>query len=832
MMPSFMRRADFIWRPRGLNRVTFSTAAPRLAEETNRFVYFRRVVKITEAIRSASVMATADGRYQLFVNGVLVGRGPARSSAAFRYVEPHDLAPFLRVGRNVIAALAHSYGRTTAWYELPAWDYGRAFGCGGFFLEGNIVTASNAVQLDTGANWLCLTSEAWQRDVSSNSLGFMELYDARRAPEDWNDIGFDDSAWEHAEILRVPGRNYSGDVIPFQFLMPRDIPAQREGPLIFGAIASCNEITNSPETNDLVTQMEHETYTPLTHCRVNDARDEIVTTGDQSLSVVYDFGQIVAGYIRFELDGPAGAILDFYPGEQLLPDGRVRIFDGIPGFDAQIAHRYILREGAQTWERFEWNGLRYLQVTYRNCVRALRVRAMALNQTNYPVESRGRFECSDETLNRIWRAGARTLQLCMHDAFVDCPSREQRQWMDAYLDARINYAAFGDTRLAARLIRQIALSQRPEGITMMAAPGDFAVASFTNIPDFCLYWIMTIGDYLQFAGDTRIVDEVYPAVVKGLQWFERQLNEENLLTDVPHWVFVEWAETDKKGQVTALNAQFVSALRVAADLARLAEHTRAATHYDALARRVCEAINALLWDETRGVYADARRHSVLSRRVSQQSNAAVIAFAVAPRERWARMWETILDEERLVLTHALGHDGEVTPFDEAFNVVQAQPFYAHFLHRALRQDGKFDALVQNIRARWGAMLADGESTFRETWQLEPITSKCHAWSATPTFDLSTDVLGVSPSAPGFKHIRIAPQVMGLQWARGEFPTPQGEVAVDWKHDAGRFELRVSVPRDCEAEIVCPLAKGWGELDDVAESKQVVTVREGNHQLIS
>ena len=37
MTPSFQRRAEFIWRPRGLDRVTFSTAAPRLPEEGESF---------------------------------------------------------------------------------------------------------------------------------------------------------------------------------------------------------------------------------------------------------------------------------------------------------------------------------------------------------------------------------------------------------------------------------------------------------------------------------------------------------------------------------------------------------------------------------------------------------------------------------------------------------------------------------------------------------------------------------------------------------------------------------------------------------------------------
>jgi hypothetical protein len=101
------------------------------------------------------------------------------------------------------------------------------------------------------------------------------------------------------------------------------------------------------------------------------------------------------------------------------------------------------------------------------------------------------------------------------------------------------------------------------------------------------------------------------------------------------------------------------------------------------------------------------------------------------------------------------------------------------------------------------MLADGESTFRETWQLEPITSKCHAWSATPTFDLSTDILGIAPLEPGFARFRVAPQIENLDWARGAFPTPRGDIQIAWRRDQNRFELSLTVPENSQAEIVLP-----------------------------
>ncbi|MBI4788983.1 MAG: family 78 glycoside hydrolase catalytic domain, partial [Chloroflexi bacterium] len=712
---------------------------------------------------------------------------------AWQYVDPYDLAPHLHPGRNVIAALAHSYGRNTAWYELPSWDHARAFGCGGFFLQGDVITASQTVRLDTDDSWRCLTSEAWQRDAPSGSLGFMEYYDARRAPDGWTNVDGDDSNWERAEILRVPGRNYADDVVPFSVLVPRDIPYLFETMRLPRAVLTTGEVANVPQS-DLAEQLTRETLEPRSQCRVSHpdaATTEIVTTADRSVCLVLDFGEEVAGYVHFDLDGPAGAVADFTYGERLEPDGRVLKMGGIPGFDVPPAHRYILREGRQKWERFEWNGFRYLQVTFRQCLRPLRVRAIAVNATGYPVQARGKFECSDELLNRLWQAGAKTLGLCMHDG----------------------------PHLIAKLLRQIAQSQRPDGLTMMAAPGDFSVASFTNIPDFCLYWILAIGAYVRYVGDTAIVDELYPAVVKAIRWFERHLNAEDLLTDVAHWVFIDWAELDKKGQVTALNAQFVAALRVAAELALLLDNTRDAARFAALAERIANAVNARLWDEARGVYADARRDGGLSRRVSQQSNAAVIAYDVAPRERWARIFETILDEERLVLTRTGSSDSSEVAFDVEYNVVLSQPFYSHFLHRALSKAGMQREMLDNIRKRWSRMLADGDSTFWETWTKESIWTICHAWSGTPTFDLSTEILGVTPLASGFRRFRVAPQPVDLDWARGAFPTPHGDIQIEWRKIGERFELQVNVPRGTEAEMVSP----------VSDEKSVVG--EGTHRVV-
>lgn len=77
----------------------------------------------------------------------------------------------------------------------------------------------------------------------------------------------------------------------------------------------------------------------------DDQETEIVTTNGRAVSLVLDFGQIVSGRLQFDVEGAAGALIDFTYGERVDADGKVRSIAGIPGLDAPIAHRYILADG-------------------------------------------------------------------------------------------------------------------------------------------------------------------------------------------------------------------------------------------------------------------------------------------------------------------------------------------------------------------------------------------------------------------------------------------------------------------------------------------------------
>ena len=211
-----------------------------------------------------------------------------------------------------------------------------------------------------------------------------------------------------------------------------------------------------------------------------------------------------------------------------------------------------------------------MQVTVRNAPEGVVFRGLGANLVNYPVEERGRFASSDPVLDKLWATGAYTLRQCMHDAWEDCPSREQRQWLgDVTVENLAGWAAFGPSvaPLTAKYLAQAAESQRPDGLTQMFAPGDHKTDGLL-IPDWTLQWILCAGDHWRYAGDLATIEAIFPSILKALAWFERLIGPSGLVADLPYWHFMDWAGVGRHGEAGALNAQLAGAFASPRELAR------------------------------------------------------------------------------------------------------------------------------------------------------------------------------------------------------------------------------------------------------------------------
>ena len=811
---------------------------------TNRWYLYRRCFSLNGSPKTATANITVDGRYQLFINGTRVWRGPGRSSPEFQRVDNIDLAPYLKAGENCIAMLVHVYGTDTAWYEQSRDYWQGIFGAGGVYVDVNVEEADgNETVILSDSQWHYLPCPAWKQDVPKSGWGqdFIEDFDARKMPLGWDLGGFDDSAWPHAieMVLYTDANDHAKgwmDIEPFPTLIPREIPALTESPVTPEKIVGVYE-TGAMSDLPLDERIYNEALTALSETSITNA-DPLLTDNEQCTVVqarpgkdaviLIRFERLHSGFPFIEIDAHGGEIIELavaetIPGEYLGEAESLPRIRRVTFLDCAHVFRYTARPGPQRFEKFEWTAISFMQIVVRNAPEGLRIRHAGSIYTHYPVENLGDFKCSDETLNQLWEIGRYTTLQCTHDAWEDCPGREKRQWLgDGIVHYLIGAAAFGPSTQA--IDRQFLIhgmeSQRPDGLLQMFAPGDNHRNGII-IPDYSLHWTCAAHHYFMHTGDLDTIAELFPAMQKILGWFERQLGPNQLIDNLPYWHFIEWAHVDRNGESTAINAMLTGAYAAAADLADALGYQRAEKIYRKQAADISEALNSRHWNEQRGVYVDSvdPETGIQGKRVGQQANAAMIYWDIAPPDRWQRMIEHITSNSRLKLTAVPPMVFEVEDFDEQHDVVLANTYFSHFVFSALAKARRFDLALDQMRRLYEPMLATGTTTLWESF--DPEASLCHAFSATPVYQLSANALGVQPLAPGFSKVLIAPQPVDLQQASGVYATVAGGIHVAWKVEGDVFDLQIELPQQVTASVITP--PGYSHEQDTT------SIGPGNHQ---
>lgn len=101
------------------------------------------------------------------------------------------------------------------------------------------------------------------------------------------------------------------------------------------------------------------------------------------------------------------------------------------------------------------------------------------------------------------------------------------------------------------------------------------------------------------------------------------------------------------------------------------------------------------------------------------------------------------------------------------------------------------------------MVLEHDDTAWENFGDTGVGTLSHAWSGSPTFFLSTQVLGVDlgwPHAIDPKKVRIAPQSASLDWAEGTVPHPAGAVSVRWEVKGEQLWLDYQAPDGVAVEV--------------------------------
>ncbi|HEX8712512.1 MAG TPA: family 78 glycoside hydrolase catalytic domain [Terracidiphilus sp.] len=792
---------------------------------------------------AARIAIFADSRYQLFVNGVLVGRGPARAPLYWGYYDSFSVRKLLHAGKNVIAVEVRWFGDSMAWYREPP----GAPEHGGLLCQLDYFARSGHHVVASDASWKTSEdeSELWGEPRINGALPEVEVVRADLGNPDWTGPDFDDSHWFRAHLTTTQFGLSGPPAEPFSNLelRPMAYPIERwiaPKTLVASGLTTGAKRTGLTGLRSGTAPIGSSVMADLGHVistEPHDSAAHILRNGTDLLGrpsrgtatilphaapayVILDMGKEVDGYPRLTLEAPKGTVVDLGWSERLT-NGRVDADE--PG--GNYVARYYAREGLQHWTLWGWHGFRYVELRFSPSSVPVKFRLDVLFSTADLMHA-GSLQTSNPELNELWRMGAYTWQLSALDSPMDTPTREQREWVgDGQLEMLVNSVADGNLDIFRKFLLDTARDQRQDGaIPSVVASG---VSDTWVIDDYMLSFVDAAHEYYSETGDRPFLSSIYPNVVRTMQWFHRLQQPDGYLGKMPYWVFLDWSMPDTHGESAILNALYMHALENAADLAIIVGDRVSASEFKRRASVIRRGWNERYWNARRGLYVDAIANGKQSSHTGQLVNADAVLFGLAPKQRVASILARItnpalvkaqsLDSTTLKLVEPDG------PIDYDRDIVQAQPYGMYFVLAALAKSGWGATAIQEIERFWGPMRAVGNGTFWEQFKQANGTS-CHAWSATPTYILSRMLLGVDSTTPGFKTLTVAPHPSGLLWAKGAVPTARGTVRVAWKMRHGSspaFDLQLDLPFNAQTRVVLPKWQGHAPRREIVDGRSVL-----------
>jgi len=781
---------------------------------------FRKSFALERVPDRAPARITADSRYVLFVNGQEAFRGPVRSQPRRMHYDLLDLAPYLKAGENVIAVYVKYYG-TAKSYWMPAAANMTLGKTGVLVFEADL---GEGGWLVSDASWKASKSDAWSEPPAGGGPSGggipVEIFDAGRFPYGWEQPDFDDTAWGNAGL--IPAMHMGGfahtqpPTDPYGPLYPRPI-ARLDGETCVPAAIQVEYLQDPGDlsTDSPAKRVETSITAPVTRSEQPAGFPlQMTIPSGGAVRLIIDMGRIVSGFPQFEVVAPTGTVLDFAYVEDPITGPST-------GFGRHSGTRYAARGANDRFQVFDSNGLRYAYLVVHGVTGPVTLKSFSVKENLYPWTEGASFECSDEELNRIFQAGIRTVQLNSHDAFLDCPTREQRAWVgDSVVHQMVHLATNLDWRLAWHYLT-LGNSPRSDGILPMSVGGEIEASGGATIPDWSLHWVHGVYNLYRFTGDKEQVMAFMPTVARILRWYAPFQNAQGLLKDLVEWNLVDWASISSEDTSGVITALWARGLREFAEMAGWLKESASQDWAEGLYAKAKAGFEAF-WDEGRGSYVDHIKDGVPQKEMSQLGGALAIISGLAPKERWTRIIETITDPKKLVVrSWTGGEDGDYsmqkimkqmqgiyeTDWDAENQVVIAEPFMSYVVHDAVALAGKAELLPELCR-RWSQFLVKGYDTIGECWGWG---THVHGWSCTPTKDMVFYTLGVTPAEPGYTVARIAPRLGSLAWAEGKVATPQGLITVHATAERVTVDSPVPFILDLEGQPPQTLPAGHHEV---------------------
>ncbi|HXB29606.1 MAG TPA: alpha-L-rhamnosidase C-terminal domain-containing protein [Puia sp.] len=723
-------------------------------ESSNKYgVYlFRKSLMLTTKPESFVIHVSADNRYKLFVNERQVSLGPARGDIDHWNFETLDLAPFLRDGKNIIAAKVWNEGEWRAEGQISLRT--------GFILMGDGL----AQMINTNSGWKCI------RDSSYRALPFItttyyvagpgELVNIKGDLSNWETQDYADSNWKNARvIMEGTPKNIIGGygTVSGWSLVPSVIPQMEMKPQSLVRISRSTGVNipaGFPTVNTYISIPKHSIATILF--------DQTFLTNAYPTLV---FSRGVGGTISMSY---AEALYTKYPSKGNRNETEGKTFIGRR--DSIISNG----KSGQVFTTLTFRTFRYLQLRITTNDDPLDIEDIYGIATGYPFQMNAKLESEDSGLNKILETGWRTARLCAMETYMDCPYYEQLQYIgDSRIQGLISLFNSGDERLLRNAMNAMDNSRRPEGVTLSRHP------SYTQqyIPTFSLWYIGMLHDYMMYGRDSTYLKNKLSGERQILNYFRNYQGKDGSVRGVPYWMFTDWVEkkgwisgtspVGKDGSSSLIDLQLLWAYELAADLESKFGMQAYAALYNKYVVQLKKTIRNKYWDEKRKLFADRPEKDLFS----QHANALAILTGTVDNLGTATLARQILSDTTLA---------------------PASIYFKFYLHLALINAGLGNDYL-NWLGLWRENIKMGMTTWAEIPDINNTRSDCHAWGASPNIEFFRTVLGIDSDAPGFTKVKIEPHLGALKNIQGEIPHPMGKIGARYLYKNGKWKIQIDLP---------------------------------------
>jgi alpha-L-rhamnosidase len=708
-------------------------------------VYLRKNFSIDKPIKRATVYATALGLYKLHINGTHLAPADVLTPGWTEFrkrvlYQTYDVTAQVHPGTNTIGAILGD-----GWFASNLAYTGKQRFYGG---SPKLLTQL-VVEFADGTSQTVVSDGSWVANtgpiLSADLLEGCE-FDARLKIADWDSVALDTGNWKPAVDSGSPATT-----------APAEVDMQKPA----------NPVVQADMDEPIRRQ---ETLKP-----------SAITEPIPGV-YIFDLGQNFAGWIRFGLSAPAGTRITFRYGEMLNPDGTLYTANlrGASATDFYTA----AGNGRETFEPiFTFHGFRYVEV------RGLPAKPKLSDLVGLVVHSQmartGTFECSNPLLNQLFHNiiwGQKSNYLGVP---TDCPQRDERagwtgdaQFFIPTAELNFDVAAF----FRRWLITLCEDSQYPDGSFAHVAPDTHTGHGATAWGDAAI--ICTYNIYHTY-GDTQIISNHFAAMDRLIGFY--QSKSKDYVATVGG--FGDWLNLGGGATKEVMDtAYFAYMTDLMAEMAKAIGRDQDAARY------------ADLHDHIKAAFAKFFLPDGTLKDCSQTGYALAFSMNLVPDELRDKAAAKFAAEiERF-------HDHLATGFIGTPRLLPA-------LHLAGLDDLAYRLLLQEDYPSWLFQVKMGATTMWERWdgwtpdkgfQTTGMNSFNHYAFGSVGEYLYNNVGGISPDAPGYAKIRIAPVVRnGLSWAKASYDSVRGKISSDWKKEGNQLTLRVEIPANTTATIVVP-----------------------------